>query len=267
VIPLIQALSTWKGRQYVQRAIEARGFRMPSAYQKFVKDYCGTDLTSDIETYWNEWAKEVVCAGGRANPNLREFRGEYTFRSEYLDRLASTFDYNASIVKNPPIHPCLYAMMKQIRISHLGLEITNRMEKEKIPEIKSLNISAKGWTGFKKDVARLFERYILACGFIKKNQIFYQRINSGLIFQGWVDTGGKQNVVDLPFHFFISHESDPDLVFEVLFNNLIPGFHYYRLYKTGDPPPDFIPHEYPESAVLGIRAHAEMFDVLLHSFG
>ena len=255
--PLIEKLSTWKGRQCVQKEMESRGFTIPGIYQRYVISSCGSDTASGIETYWDEYAKEWICSRGWGNPNLRVFKGEHTYRSKYLDDLALNFDYKGSPLRNPPIHPCIFSFEMQRRIQGFGNKIVAMIDDAKELEIKNFELSESesGWTGLKRDVAPILKKFIEARGFQRNGRFFTKKMPSGLLFSCYVDSGGKEYTVDLSLRFLIQHENDIGLTFEVgHFDILVPGFSYYKLYKT------------PKSAILGIYAHAEMFDVLSGSF-
>ncbi len=254
--PLITALSNWLGRRWVQAQLAERGFLTASMWQRLVHEYCGVDQVDEINRYWDEVAKECVCSAGQVNSKLRKFKGEATYRSEYLDQLALSVNYAEPPFREPELHRCLFEFDKRTYYDKaIAIDIRERLEKEKVLELNRLNITAVDWSGKKRDLKPFFEQYVVEFGFNKIKERFLKEGAKGLIFECWVDVGGQVSCGgNLPLCFFIYHKTDPGFRFEVSsFNRIVPGFGYYSYFKNLG------------GAILGIRAHVEMFDVMCQS--
>src|SRR6266436_2812158 len=99
-------LSHWRGRSFVQRELESRGFVVPTRYQQLVATYCSPDSRRDLDHYWDEAAREYICSAGQVNSTTRAFPDVPCYRSKYLDDLASTKN-PSPVPKVRRLHPCL----------------------------------------------------------------------------------------------------------------------------------------------------------------
>jgi hypothetical protein len=252
--PFLESLSVWPGRAATEDALARRGFKMPRIWQQDIIDSCGVHEAENIHHYWDEIAKETVLSGWSASPRSRRFKGETNYRSTYLDELAlAAVDFVRPPFTQPELIRCLYERQASNDMK-VRTVIAAKIEERKQKEIARLKISAEGWTGLKRDVVPLFRQYAELKGFTHKKNRLIKECASGLIFICWVDAGGTPSCLGLPIYFSISHQDDPDSIRLADLGDVIPCFAYYSTYKS------------PESAVLGLHAHVEMFDVLVELF-
>jgi hypothetical protein len=254
---LLGVVSTWRGRQVTQSALEERGFSLPRKWQETMIDFCGPECAVALNRYWDEVAAEVVCSAGKVNPDARKFLIEPGYRSSYLDELATKRDFGEPPYRFPPLLKCLYEYVRKSHRDRAFLDRqTSYFESLKDGEIAKFSISSVGLTGRKTDIIPFVEKFSSARGFNAQGLRFVRKAPAGLVFEIKVDIGGIPEMgAGLPIQFYIYHESDPDFAYEsTLFDMIVPGFSKYEYCPS------------PDSCVLGILAHVEMFDVLSHSF-
>src|SRR5262249_45967123 len=102
----VELLSRWRGRSHVQLAFEARGYMLPRRYQDSIAASSSSKALLDLDRYWDEAAREYVCSAGQANSATRTFPDFLSYRSPYLDQLAS-IRKPSSLFPVSPLHPCL----------------------------------------------------------------------------------------------------------------------------------------------------------------
>jgi hypothetical protein len=267
---LIGALANWKGRGEIQRGLEDRSLLVPTLYQEQMFHHCAKHsigTTKGLNRYWDEIARERVCSAGRADSNLRIFRGPSSYRSAYLDQLANSFDYSASPFADPPIDPCLHDFtLARYRNKGLFPALRAVLTGQKLAEASQLGLSAEGWTGKKRDVKPILKRYVEQQGFVEERllrrdagqptRVFCKEAANGLVFQCWVDEGGLAEVLQLPLEFCVTHKDDPEPFFWIgHFINVVPGFEFYGNCVN----------EPPECCVLGIHAFAQAIELFVLS--
>jgi hypothetical protein len=257
VSPLLEGLSGWSGRKPLQAALEAHGFLIPQVWQGRVIDHCGAEFSDVISRYWDEIAKECVCSAGLANSRARKCRGETTYRSAYLDDLASSVDYAEPPFHEPELLRCLYDFERRAYFDKaFALGLTALIEEKKADEVRAIDVSPAGWTGGKRDAQAIFNQLAGSHGFGPTGRRFAKETQSGLRFVCWVDLGGRRSDcgVSLPLQLYIFHKTAPEVAFEVSsLGRIVPGFDYYGYFES------------PETAVLGMRAYLTLFDLLFHS--
>jgi hypothetical protein len=254
---LLMVLSTWKGRPAMQADLEARGFFLPRVWQERLIDFCGPNGSTGLSHYWDESAMETVCSAGKGSPDKRKFMVRPHYHSAYLDELAARMDFAEAPFRNPPIHRCLYQHMKKSYYDRsFALNETALFESLKETEIKSHSISSAGWQGRKKDVIPFARQFGATRHFTGKGTTFVKKAPGGLRFRCRVDLGGVPDcTATVPLLFDIYHESDPNFRYgPISFDRIIPGFSKYAYCGS------------PNSYVLGILAHIELFDLLSKSF-
>jgi hypothetical protein len=111
--PLLQMLSAWCGRQTAQAAFEQHGFCVHRLWQERMIAFCGEGSAVDLNRYWDEYAVEVICSAGNADPDGRRFMVEPVYRSSYLDELAAKMDFAEPPDRSPPLIKCLYEHYKK----------------------------------------------------------------------------------------------------------------------------------------------------------
>ena len=249
--PLIIALGAWPGRRATKSFLEAKGYMLPDRYKNIVLANCDSCDGAALERYWDEAALEYFCAAGRVRSNQRKFGGETSYRSEYLDRLASLATNRDAVSRGLPLDHGLQAFMAG-RGSDFWQRITEEMERHKRAEIERFGISVNEDTGTKMDFSKLLHRAAEAKGFVIKNGKWRKTFAEALEFCCFIDSGMSRTwAFQLPLQTEIIHRSAPDLVFlSPLADILVPGFNYYQLYQS------------PEGAVLGIEAHIDLFNTI-----
>lgn len=250
----LELLSRWRGRSFVQRELESRGFMIPTRYQEFISAVCSSDARCGLDLYWDEVARECVCSGGQVDSLSRSFPDTRCYRSEYLDELAS-LRKPSSLFKLAPLHPCLNEVAIKRR-SDLALDpkMIATVDAEKLPEIRRHGLRSDQWTGEKKDAGRIFAELMQAKGFKKRKGSFVKVSSSGLIFGGVADLGGRPYCFTVPFHFFVAADLDIIESFGLGFEPITPGFWFYSRFDN------------KESALLGFRPYVEMIDIMSESF-
>jgi len=255
--PLVAALADWPGRPTTKARLEALGFWLPERYKEIVLANCGGCTAEEVERYWDEMALEYFCSAGRVQSTRRQFGIETSYRSKYLDELASTPENRDAASLGHPLHPCL-RVFKNNSLSNvepgilLNQRIAEQMEEQKRGEIENLAISATNWSGTKEDTVHYLQQAAESRGFVRKKGMWRKTFGKDLEFCCGVDTGRRVSwTFRLPLVLQIAHKSAPDVVFvSVLANTLMPGFHYYALYES------------PGSAILGIHAHIALFNTI-----
>jgi hypothetical protein len=250
----LERLSRWRGRSFVQRELESRGFLIPTRYQEFISAACSPDARHGLDLYWDEVAREYVCSGGQVNSIARSFPDTRCYRSEYLDELASVRK-PSSLFELAPLHLCLNEVAIKRR-SDLGFDpqMIRTVDTEKQPEIQRHGLRSEQWTGEKKDVGRIFAELMQAKDFKKRKASFLKASPSGLVFGGVADLGGRPYCITVPFNFFVAADLDIIESFGLSFEPIAPGFWFYSRFDSR------------ESGLLGFRAYVEMIDIMSESF-
>lgn len=197
---------------------------------------------------------EYLCSAGRVRSNDRQFSGETTYRSAYLDDLATAARSDGI---GPPTRS-LHAGLRQLLIDgdkpgdELWLRIARQMEELKYNEIKHLAITHSGWTGTKADFSKLLSITAEAREFKLQNRKWRKKFGDALEFRCAIDAGMRSTwSFQLPLIFEIEHGAANDLVFSTWqLDYLMPGFRYYHQYSS------------PEAAILGIQAHVDLLDAI-----
>jgi hypothetical protein len=227
---------------------------LPRRYQESIAASCSSEAALDLDLYWDEEAREYICSAGQANTATRTFADFPSYRSQYLDQLAS-IRKPSSLFQVSPLHPCLSEFKTRERIEPgFGESFVEALQLEKRAEIRRLEIRADVWSGEKEDVGRVFGSLMKAKGFSKGKKFFRKQSNSGLVFSGFADLGGRPFWVAVPFHFFISNGGDELETFEFSPLRVIPGFWFYYGFDAVD------------AGVLGFRAYSEIIDIMSESF-
>jgi hypothetical protein len=251
---LLELLSRWWGRSFVQRELESRGFMIPTRYQEFISATCSPDARPGLDLYWDEVARECVCSGGQVNSVARSFPDTRCYRSQYLDELASA-PKPSSLFQPAPLHPCLSEYgIKRRTDPEFDSRLIRKLEAEKQPEINQYGLRPEQWTGEKKDVGRIFAELMQAKGFKKRKKSFVKVSSSGLVFGGVADLGGRPYCITVPFYFFVAADLEFIESFGFGFWTIIPGFWFYYRFDSR------------ESALLGFRAHVDVIDIMSESF-
>ena len=256
--PLLAALAAWPGRQATKSALEAKGYWVPERYKKMVLAHCDDCDEGALEFYWNEVALEYFCSAGRVDSGRRVFSGDTSYRSKHLDDLAALHIRKNGKLDGFPLEDGLRRFRSKIYSSthiegiHLGRWISNKISEYKQDEITNFHISAAGWTGTRKDFAISLGKLAEARGFVFFRKKWRKSFGPFLEFSCNVDSGMRTTwTFQIPVVLEIVHRSAPDFVFHLgLRDALIPGFDYYRSYHS------------PESAVLGMQAQIDLFDIV-----
>jgi hypothetical protein len=157
--------------------------------------------------------------------------------------------------KVTPLHPCIKEFYKKRRSNpRLDVEIAKELAVEKRSEITRHGIRRDMWTGEKKDVGRSCAELMTAKGFRKQGRSYIKRATSGLIFGGFVDAGGRDFCIAVPFRLFIAKDADMIETSEFSPDQTVPGFWYYYGFNE------------VELGVLGFHAYIELLDIMSESF-
>ena len=269
---LVENLMCWRGREHTEKLIEERGFAVHRIGQNELIDYCRAHAGGDehgLGTYWTEVARELVCSARQIKVNQRAFPAYATYRSSYLDNLARRMAHTSSPFPDPPLHPCV--RLRQLEYSGNGTlwqGLIRKTRGRKVAEIERLHISAEGWSGLKKDIRKILEKFAYAHKFVERSlpkrralglpsKAFCKVKGNGLIFGCGVDAGWLPQATQLHLNFFVIHEEECKMVLRLGdYRDIVPGFELYNYFM--DDPPEF--------HVLGIRAYVELFDVFANSF-
>lgn len=271
--PLYKALQSWKGPQSILTTLREAGYQAHTVYRDCMREFCESRcLPADLETYWEETAREYVSSGGGSGFDLgkrRKVRGYY--RSPYLDRLSSeSKNFVTQFRVLPSVHPCIHAYWSVTTFGgekSLYPRIRARVEDRKYDEWTERNITGYGWNGYLKEFLLILDESAQAQGFevivgaprIRSRAValtYGVRAPNGLLFYLRADTGvynplGNQ----LPIEFWIGYEKVKDDDFYVAdLRYILPGIEQYGYYAGS------------ESAILGIKALLCAFAALARSF-
>lgn len=266
--PLLTFLSSWKGRSFVESEIEQRGFFIHRHYQEEIRNYCHANgIIDDVNKYWEEVAKEWVMSAGHAFSDRREFSGDTAYRSDYLDQLSIAREPSEAQLRFSSLNPCIRRFQIEDRITkhdmfrRIGLTLHGRKQKEVIYHA----IDASSWEGTRIILNKHIGKQLEGLGFSKvrtsdwaENVLRegYQRIADGLVVQCSAASGKYSTLgssLDMKFRMFLI--SSPGEIFrDSDLRTVVPGFEYYSWFLS------------PETAVLGVKALSELFDVFSRSF-
>lgn len=254
--PLLEALAFWPGRHAVQRALVNDGFLLPSTYQGIVAAECDNDRdAANLTKYWDEIAREYFGAAGRVHGDYRRFAGDTSYRSEFLDSLAS--DPKFKELQGPGqgycLDPCLDRFIRKFgQESDFRSAVQQELTRSKEAEIVRFGIDARDWTGKKQDIGNWLGEYATKLGYERKGKVWQKPLSSTLTIHHRVDPGVRLTWdFQLPLETEIAHIHDNKFTYHASWTDpLVPGFAYYRLYKN------------PEGAKLAILAHLKLFDAI-----
>jgi hypothetical protein len=255
--PLLTALAAWPGRRATESFLEAKGYFLPARYKEIVLANSSNCDEAGLDRYWDEVALEYLGAGGKVASDRRAFAGKTAYRSAYLDALIALPENRDRAQPGFPLDRCLAAFeaKKYVRTADgqdFVSEVREAMEAHKKDEIRRFGIASAGWTGTKGDFRVFLQKMAEERGFILKRKRWRKLFGEHLELRCGIDGGMRITwTFQLPLTFEIVHTAAPDLVFDSwFFDALMPGFHYYRIYRS------------PEDAILGIQAHLDLFDAI-----
>jgi hypothetical protein len=254
VHPLLVALAKWPGRQPTKALLAARGYALPDRYRGIILANLDRPNGADLDHYWDEVAKEYICAAGRVNSNHRAFSGETSYRSAYLDGLAAASRSDGSGTPTRSLH----AGLRQLLIeggkpgNELWPRTADQLESSKASEIKHFEISASEWTRTKADLSKHLSMLAESRGFEPHRKKWRKKFGAALEFRCFMDTGSRSTwSFQLPLVFEMEHSAAKDLVLSTWqFDYLMPSFRYYHQHRS------------PEAAILGIQAHIDLLDAI-----
>jgi hypothetical protein len=256
--PLLQILSTWRGRQAMQAAFEQKGFLIHLRWQERMIDRCGRDKAAELQQYWDESAAEFVRGAGKVHSDHRWFAVDPPpYRSAYLDQLAAKVDFAEPPYRHPPLLKCVYEYRRRSQTDRPFHEAERSyFEGLKEREVSDFSISSDALGHKKRDLVPFVKMIGTRRGYEERRRQFVKKSRAGLIFEIKLDLGGiPQRGAGLPLKLHIYHKSSREFVFEAtLLDKIVPGFFRYAYCPTSD------------SAVLGLLAHIEFFDLLFYSF-
>jgi hypothetical protein len=248
--PLLNSFRSWPGRRATKTLLESKGYWLPECYRKIVLANCGNCDAEKVERYWDEVAREYLCSAGRVDSNRRLFGGETSYRSEYLDGLASLPTSGQAAEPGLILDPGLQEFRTRSLATQglFGNQISDQMENNKQNEILEFAITAEDWTHTKKDFYNYLERIARERHFVHDKKKWKKTIN-GIDILCSIDSGMQRTwKFQLPLNFEIVHNSQPDSVLCTNYAGYVmPGFEYYHLHRS------------PQSAILGIQAHVDLF--------
>jgi hypothetical protein len=187
---------------------------------------------------------------------MRKFDVQGTYRSPYLDHLATQVDYRGAPFRNPELFRPLFEFYKRSYYNkRFSLEWDMYFDTIKGEEAKSHNISGDAWTGLKRDVRPIALEFASKLGYSVKKRRFVKALDNSLVFEIKIDGGGMPHVGSLPIYFNVYAKKDPTNVFGVWFNTIAPGAECYH-----------VPGSSPDRAVLSLKASIELFDSFYESF-
>jgi len=247
--PLIATLASWPGRQSTKRLLAAKGYTLLEHYKEIVLANCGGCDESTLECYWDEVAREYICSAGRVHSTRREFAGETSYRSEYLDNLAALPTNRDAASKGGPLIEGLKIFAQKRLENDLWRRIDEHCEILKKAEAENFGIVTDGWTGTKDDFGHFLRPIAETRGYALRKKKW--RKNLGDLELSWSVDRGKRTTwqFQLPLVLEIVHKSAPDLIFLAKPGSVMPGFRYV-MYKS------------PASAILGIQAVVDLFDTI-----
>jgi hypothetical protein len=254
----MRALSRWPGRRATLAVLEKKRYRLPAEYLRILLDNCDNCDGSAVERYWDEKALEHFRSAGTTDPNRREFKDAETYRSTYLDALYATSEQNRRAShQGLPLDSGVRAFDAKLKAvikpgQLFGHNVMDMLEEYKKSEIDLLEVSTCDWTGQKED----FDIYL---GEVAKNRGFYiegkwwRKNHDGVVELGCkIDEGSRTTwTFTVPIVLDVSmHKSRKRSYTFWRADLLVPGYHYYHLYKS------------PASALLGLRAHVDLLDTI-----
>src|SRR5262245_2990838 len=123
--PLARIAQRWPGRAKLNLVLGEKGYELPTKYVRIlVKDcHCSRE---QIDLYFDEMAKEYFLSLGLADPLLRLFDGEVTYRSRFLDDLYAA---------RPPgerraYPPCLASVFDMTAVPSIGKQMAIEQKAE-----------------------------------------------------------------------------------------------------------------------------------------
>jgi hypothetical protein len=221
--------------------------------------FCGEQQSLLLNRYWDEIGLETMQCLGRSSIETRVFVIGPKYRSDFLDQLFAARDF-VEPASSAPLIQCLFDYDKRIWRDHEFAQTESGFfTKVRAAEIERFGIDTTGWSGKKRDVIPFVDRFCSATGFERRRNRWRKKIDQGLVFEVGVDLGGKPYCLTVPLTFRIYHSDDTKLVFDIrgdtIFQRLIPGSFLYRHGRSAG------------EWVLGIKAYADLFDVIATSFG
>jgi hypothetical protein len=182
---------------------------IPRRFQELVASECSPDDRRGLDLFWDEVAREYICSGGRTDSARRLFSEIPSYRSKYLDELAS-LRTDSPLFKVTPLHPCVEGYSEKLYSDRdFGQKVIGKIEDNKRPEIaKHGGPFGSSWTGSKAEIGLIFADLMSRKGFKKLKKSFVKKSSSGLFFGGFADTGGRPRCIAVPFHFFIAEDRD-----------------------------------------------------------
>jgi len=248
--PLLEALSHWPGRRATKSILEAKGYWLPEYFSKIVLANCGNCDAEKIERYWDEAALEYLCSAGRVDSNRRLFGGETSYKSEYLDGLASYPVNRQAAECGLSLEPGLQKFRTRSLAAQglLAMQFSEQIEQHKQGEILTFNIIAEEWTYTKKDFYTYLGKIAKERHFVYNRKKWRRTLNDIDIVCS-IESGMQRTwKFQLPLNFEIVHNSQPDFALRTNWAGaLMPGFESYNLHRS------------PQSAILGIQAYVDLF--------
>jgi hypothetical protein len=127
--PLARIAQRWPGRARLNRMLGEMGYGLPTKYVDILVEdlQCSRE---QIDLYYDETAKEYFLSLGMVHPFLREFRGEVTYRSRFIDDLYAA--------RPPGEHrafpPCLASVFDMTAVPNINkqMDIVHKAEAERI---------------------------------------------------------------------------------------------------------------------------------------
>lgn len=108
--PLLAILARWPGRPETKRLLQTKGYWLPDRYREIILTNCNGLGLSNLDLYWDEVALEYLCSAGRVRSDERIFSDETSYRSAYLDSLASCAQISATGEPVISLHEGLQAL-------------------------------------------------------------------------------------------------------------------------------------------------------------
>jgi hypothetical protein len=223
--PLIATLASWPGRQQTKSLLEAKGYYLPEHYKQLVLANSGGCDESTLERYWDEVAREYICSAGRVHSSRREFAGETSYRSKYLDELAALPINRDAATKGGPLIEGLKIFAQKRLQNDLWRQIDEHFEKLKKAEAEWFGIVTDGWTGTKDDFGHFLRPIAETRGCVFKKKKWRKSFGEVLEFAWSIDRGVRTTwPFQLPVALEVVHRSAPDLIFLAKPGSVMPGF-------------------------------------------